>query len=183
VRRRNFVAPALPHLRALRDVTKETANLGILEEGEVVTLAQAESREIMRAISPVGGRAPVTASAMGKALLATYPDAVIIDLATRTPMRRITQKSLTSIEALMAEISNIRQNGYAIDDEEFVAGLRCVAAVVYNADTQAFFAISVSGLAGRVSMERIPVIGRQVAAAAHKLSLALGGVPPSIERE
>ena len=60
-RQRNFVAPALPILRRLRDQTRETANLGVVDDGEVVVLTQVESREIMRAITRVGGRAPMAA--------------------------------------------------------------------------------------------------------------------------
>ncbi|HLH51776.1 MAG TPA: IclR family transcriptional regulator, partial [Roseiarcus sp.] len=67
VRRRNFVAPALPFLRRLRDLTHETANLGVADDGEVVVLTQVESREIMRAITKVGGRAPMVTSGLGKA--------------------------------------------------------------------------------------------------------------------
>src|SRR5690554_6772817 len=82
-RQRNFVAPALPILRRLRDQTRETANLGIIEDGEVVVLTQVESREIMRAITRVGGRAPVASSGMGKAILAAYRDDDVDAMITR----------------------------------------------------------------------------------------------------
>src|ERR1700692_4568880 len=89
-RRRNFVAPALPFLRRLRDLTHETANLGIVEEGEVVVLTQVESREIMRAITRVGGRAPMVTSGIGKAILATYPDQDVVAIIQRHGMKRLT---------------------------------------------------------------------------------------------
>ena len=62
VRQRNFVASALPFLRRLRDQTRETTNLGVIDDGEVVVLTQVESREIMRAITRVGGRVPMVTS-------------------------------------------------------------------------------------------------------------------------
>ena len=71
---RNLLAPAMPYLRRLRDATRETANLGVIEDGHVITVAQAESREIMRAISPPGGHAPIFCSGMGKAIVATWED-------------------------------------------------------------------------------------------------------------
>lgn len=66
---RSMLAPATPQLRRLRDATRETANLGLIEGGHVITLAQSESREIMRAISPPGGHAPIFCSGMGKAIV------------------------------------------------------------------------------------------------------------------
>lgn len=68
IRRRNYVAPALPLLRQLRDATRETVNLGLLDGSDLVTILQVESREITRAIAPPGGRVPVFSSAMGKAI-------------------------------------------------------------------------------------------------------------------
>ena len=72
VRDRHFVAPALPFLRRLRDLTRETANLGVVDNGEIILVNQIESREITRAISRIGGRTPMTASGMGKAVLSCY---------------------------------------------------------------------------------------------------------------
>ena len=63
--RQALVAPALPHLRRLRDLTRETANFGVLDDGEIVVMAQAESREIVRAIARTGGRAGLVYSALG----------------------------------------------------------------------------------------------------------------------
>src|SRR5450432_3622457 len=94
VRRRNIVAPALPFLRRLRDLTHETANMGVADDGEVVVLTQVESREIMRAISRVGGRAPMVASGLGKAIIATYSDAQVAAIIKRHGMPRLTPRSV-----------------------------------------------------------------------------------------
>lgn len=178
VRRRNFVAPALPFLRRLRDLTHETANLGIVEEGEVVVLTQVESREIMRAITRVGGRAPMVTSGIGKAILATYPDQDVVAIIQRHGMRRLTPKSMVRAGELRDALDIVRRDGYAVDDQEFLTGLRCVAAVVYNDQAEALAAISVSGLASRVAPERVPELGRLVRETARDLSLALGGRLP-----
>lgn len=178
VKRRNFVAPSLHYLKYLRDLTRETANLGVIEDGSVITLAQAESREIMRAIAPVGGRAPVTSSAMGKAIMATWTAKELETFINRHPLMRLTSASIMSFEALKAELEEVRQNGYAIDNEEYMPGLRCVGAAVYNHQGEAFFAISVSGLTSRVSMEKVAEMGLSVARTAGELTRALGGVMP-----
>jgi IclR family transcriptional regulator, acetate operon repressor len=178
VRRRNFVAPALPFLRRLRDLTHETANLGVADDGEVVVLTQVESREIMRAITRVGGRAPMVASGLGKAILATYSDDDVAAIIRRHGMKRLTPKSVTRAGDLRDVLAKARRDGFALDDEEYLQGLRCVAAVVYNDQAEALAAISVSGLASRVPSDRLPQLGRLVNEIARELTIALGGRLP-----
>ena len=179
VRQRNFVAPALPFLRRLRDRTRETANLGVVDDGEIVVLTQVESREIMRAITRVGGRAPMVTSGMGKAILATYTPADIAAIVSSQGMRKSTANSITRASDLRSELDMIRRQGYSVDDEEFVPGLRCIAATVYNHQAEALCAVSVSGLALRLTRDRIPAIGQLLAETARELTLALGGKLPS----
>lgn len=175
----SFIAAAMPFLRNLRDATRETANLGVLEEGEVVTVAQVESREIIRAIAPPGGRTPVMNSGMGKAIIATWPDDAINALVARHGLRPVTQNSLRRPEDVHAEIALIRQRGYAFDDEEFTPGLRCVAAVVWAPTGDPLGALSVSALSARLSPADMPALGLRVRALAHELTEVLGGsVPP-----
>ena len=180
IRRRNFVAPALPYLRRLRDLTRETANLGVADEGEVIVLTQVESREIMRAITRVGGRAPMVTSGIGKAILATYPDADVDAIIRRHGMKRLTPRSLLRAGQLRDALEAVRRDGYALDDEEFLTGLRCVAAVVYNDQAEALAGISVSGLASRVPDSRVPELGALVRDTAREMTLALGGRPPDV---
>jgi len=182
VRRRNFVAPAMPFLRRLRDLTHETANLGVIDDGEVVVLTQVESREITRAITRVGGRAPMVTSGIGKAILATYSDEDVMAIIQRYGMRRLTPKSVVRAGELRDALAGVRRDGYALDDEEFVTGLRCVASVIYNDQGEALAGVSVSGLAARVPQERVPELGRLVRDTARELTLALGGRPPESER-
>jgi IclR family transcriptional regulator, acetate operon repressor len=177
-RQHHFVAPALPFLRRLRDRTHETANLGVIEGGEVVTLSQVESREIIRAISPPGGRAPVLCSGMGKAIIASWSDDAIDRLVARYGLRKITARSLFSPEAVQREIAEVRVRGFAVDDEEYVPGLRCVAAVVWSPQGEAAFAISISGLATRMTPERVTECGGIVCELARELTAKLGGRAP-----
>jgi len=174
-RARNFVAPALPFLRRLRDHTRETANLGIVDNGEIVLVKQAPSREITRAISSVGGRTPMVASAMGKAILSSYSEADVHAVITKFGLRRFTSTTLTDSRELSNQLVDARRVGFAVDDEEFVAGLRCVAAPVYNENLDVVCAVSVSGVPLRMTNDRIATIGRLVAKAARELTLAVGG--------
>ena len=174
----SFIAAAMPFLRRLRDATRETANLGVLEDGEVVTVAQVESREIIRAIAAPGGRTPVMNSGMGKAIVATWPDAAIEALVARHGLRPVTARSLRTPEAVRAEIALIRRRGYAFDDEEFTPGLRCVAAVVWAPTGEPLGALSVSALSARLAPAEMPALGTRVRALARELTEVLGGSPP-----
>src|SRR5947199_40884 len=64
-RRRNFVAQAMPYLRKLRDQTRETANLAVVDDESIIVLTRMESREIMRSLTKVGGRVAMVASGVG----------------------------------------------------------------------------------------------------------------------
>lgn len=175
-RRRSFVAPALPFLRRLRDATRETANLGILDRDMLVTVSQVESREIMRAISPPGGRVPVFCSGMGKAILATWSEKDVLALVERVGFSPLTAKSIRTKEQLLADLDLTRNRGFAVDDEEHVMGLRCVAAVVWSPQGEAAGAISVSGLAARLTEAKVDPVGGAVKQAAEDLTQKLGGL-------
>tara|TARA_R110002124_G_scaffold144122_15_gene309078 strand:- start:28246 stop:28986 length:741 start_codon:yes stop_codon:yes gene_type:complete len=175
IQHRNFVAAALPFLRRLRDQTRETANLGIIHNGEMVVLTQVESREIMRAITRVGGRSPLTASGMGKAILATYAAEDVAAVTNAHPMKAMTPRTIINRLDLNADLEVTAARGYAIDNEEYVLGLRCVAAVVRDHQGEPLCALSVSGLAIRMTLDRLPELGKLVADSATKLSQSMLG--------
>src|SRR5215470_7713749 len=177
-RRRNFTAQALPYLRKLRDQTRETANLAVVDDEAIIVLTRAESREIMRSLTKVGGRVAMVASGVGKAVLATYADEDVNAIIRHHGMPRLTEKSIVRPSDLFRELELVRRQGFAVDDEEACMGLRCIAAVVYNDCAEPLAAISVSGMTSRVTDDRLPLLGRLVRDAATELTLALGGVMP-----
>jgi IclR family acetate operon transcriptional repressor len=174
-RRRNFVALAIPYLRRLRDQSRETANLAVVDDESLMVLMRLDSREIMRSLTKVGGRLAMVASGMGKAVLATYSDDDVNAIIHRQGMPRLTEKSIIRASDLFRELETIRRQGYAVDDEEARVGLRCIAAVVHDSCREPLAAISVSGLASRLTEERVPVVGAMVRDIAAELTAALGG--------
>ncbi|WP_027554788.1 IclR family transcriptional regulator [Bradyrhizobium sp. Cp5.3] len=177
-RRRNFSAQAVPYLRKLRDLTRETANLAVVDDEFIIVLTRMESREIMRSLTKVGGRVAMVTSGVGKAVLATYSDEDVGAIIRHHGMPRLTEKSIVRPSDLFRELGRIREQGYAIDDEEAQMGLRCVAAVVYDDRAEPLAAISVSGMTSRITDDRLPEIGRIVRETAMELTAALGGVMP-----
>jgi IclR family acetate operon transcriptional repressor len=178
-RRRNFTAQAVPYLGKLRDLTRETANLAVVDDEFIVVLTRMESREIMRSLTKVGGRVAMVASGVGKAVLATYSDEAVSAIIRHHGMPRMTEKSIVRPSDLFKELGKVRRQGYAIDDEEACMGLRCIAAVVYNDCSESLAAISVSGMTSRLTDDRLPALGETVREVAAELTAALGGVMPA----
>ncbi len=178
-RRRNFSTQAIPYLRKLRDLTRETANLAVVDDEFIIVLTRMESREIMRSLTQVGGRVAMVTSGVGKAVLATYSDEDVGAVIRHHGMPRLTEKSIVRPGDLFKELEKIRRQGFAIDDEEACMGLRCIAAVVYNDCAEPLAAISVSGMTSRLTDERLPLLGQTVREVAAELTLALGGVMPA----
>jgi IclR family acetate operon transcriptional repressor len=179
-RRRNFSAQAVPYLRKLRDLTRETANLAVVDDEFIIVLTRMESREIMRSLTKVGGRVAMVASGVGKAVLATYSDVDVSAIIRHHGMPRLTETSIVRPGDLFKQLEKIRRQGFAVDDEEACMGLRCIAAVVYNDCAEPLAAISVSGLASRLTDDRLPHLGHTVRQVAAELTVALGGAMPAV---
>src|SRR6202165_5377987 len=177
-RRRNFTAQAMPYLRKLRDLTRETANLAVVDAQSIIVLTRMESREIMRSLTKVGGRVAMVASGVGKAVLATYSDEDVNAIIHRQGTPRLTEKSIVRPGELFKQLQAIQRQGSGGDDEEARIGLRCVAAVVYSDCSEPLAAISVSGMTSRVTEDRLPALGRTVRGGAAELAVALGGGMP-----
>ncbi|MDI3559508.1 IclR family transcriptional regulator [Bradyrhizobium sp. Arg816] len=177
-RRRNFSTQAIPYLRKLRDLTRETANLAVVDDEFIIVLTRMESREIMRSLTQVGGRVAMVTSGVGKAVLATYSDEDVGAVIRHHGMPRLTEKSIVRPGDLFKELEKIRKQGFALDDEEACMGLRCIAAVVYNDCAEPLAAISVSGMTSRLTDDRLLEIGQIVREVAGELTVALGGVIP-----
>ncbi|MGL9622730.1 IclR family transcriptional regulator C-terminal domain-containing protein [Bradyrhizobium sp. U531] len=178
-RRRNFTTQAIPYLRKLRDLTRETANLAVVDDEFIIVLTRMESREIMRSLTQVGGRVAMVTSGVGKAVLATYSDEDVGAVIRHHGMPRLTEKSIVRPSDLFRELEKIRRQGFALDDEEACMGLRCIAAVVYNDCAEPLAAISVSGMTSRLTDQRLPEVGQIVRDVAAELTGALGGVMPT----
>jgi IclR family acetate operon transcriptional repressor len=177
-RRRNFTRIALPIMRRLRDATGETVNLGLLDQGDVVFLTQVESREMIRAITRPGGRMPLPCTAMGQAILSTMDEGEVARILHKHGLPRLTQNSIARPTGLRVALDEARRLGYAVDHEENSVGLRCVAAVIFDENVQPHAAISVAGPTVRVTLGRVPELGRQVIEAAREISRATGGRTP-----
>ena len=167
---------AYPHLGALRDRTRETTQVAILDHWQVVYLERLLSLEpvgYMR--SRVGAILPAYCTGLGKAILAYLPEADVEAWAGHQKFPRLTPTTITAARALLKELRVIRGRGYAIDLEEREPGVCCVAAPIFNHRGEVVAAISVAGPRVRLPRELAGSdVASAVVAAAHAISMDLG---------
>lgn len=142
-----------PYLRELAELTGETANLAVLEDGLVVYVAQAPSRHILRTFTEVGNRVHAHSTAAGKAILAYEDRSVVERIIDEFGLPQHTPNTITDPTALLVELDTIRTRGYALDNEEREVGVRCVAMPVLL-DGEAIAAVSISAPASRLELQR-----------------------------
>ncbi len=169
---------AQPHLSRLVDTIGETANMAILDSDRVVYVAQVPSRHSMRMFTEVGRRVYPHCTGVGKVLLAQLPPGTARELLVRAGMPARTDRTVTDPDELLAQLPEIAEQGYALDDGEQEAGVRCVAVPVPGGSAAG--AISVSGPAGRLALDTVPLVVPLLQAAAAALAIELqtdGGRP------
>lgn len=165
---------SLPPIQALAEETGETVHVGILHEGEVVTVQVVEGTHAVRMHSRVGKRSPAHASALGKLLMAYLPDAEVDGIIARHGLPRFTAHTITTPEALREALHQIRQQGFAPDEEEIELGLRCLAAPITDHSGRPSAALGISAPASRMDEARRAALLPRVKAAALQVSRMLG---------
>ena len=121
-------------LRHLVAEVGESCNITALSGSEVIYLDRVETAAPLRFYLHPGSRVPAHCSASGKVFLAQMTPAQRQRLLAHAPLERYTAKTVTDAAGLEREVERVRQDGYALDDEEFLPGLLCIAIAV-PADT------------------------------------------------
>lgn len=174
VARFNIRDRAVQYLESLVRETDETAHLCVLDAGEVLYLDKIESSRTVRLTSRIGLRNPVHCTGVGKVMMAYLDDSEVEEIVQRHGLARFTQKTIVTLAELRVELTKVREQGYAVDDEEHEADVRCVAAVVRDHEGRPAAAVSVAAPSFRIDTERVPVFARAVCKAARELSQDLG---------
>jgi IclR family transcriptional regulator, KDG regulon repressor len=141
-------------LRDLRTRTDETVNLAVLSDGSVVYLNSLESRRAIKVVSTLGMRMPAHCSAEGKVMLAFGPPEIAERLLLGELVRR-TGRTITDPVALRTALAEVRERGYAIDDEEGEVGAKAVAVPVFGVEGLAVAAIGIAGPIQRLTRRAI----------------------------
>lgn len=144
LRQRSLAGEADSVVRRLASRFDETAHLAVLDNTDVVYVAKAESSHAMRVASSVGARFPAHATGVGKVLLAQLDLAEFARLYPHEDLPALTPTTVLSREQLLSELAEIRQNGFAFDDEESTSGLQCLAVPVLGPGGAGVAALSLS---------------------------------------
>jgi len=171
-----FTRLAQPAMLRLLALFEQTVNLAMLEKGAVVKRDLIEGLRSVRMKTLAGLVISPTKTALGKAILAHLPAEQALAVAREAQKGR-REESGTALGRLAEEFEEIRRVGFAIDNEETEAGLRCVGAPVFDKSGAAFGALSVSGSSSAINQELITKIGRQVRKECDEISFALGYLP------
>ena len=165
---------AEPHLRTLAEQTGEGAHVTILNGTELLSIAHVEGRWALHSLTRTGQRTQIHSTAAGKAVLAFLSDELCDDLLARLTLKRNTRRTIVKPSAIKMELMRVRELGFAVDEEEFEEGLRCVSAPIFDHRGHVVASLSMAAPVFRLRKERVPQVARLVVAAAQGLSDDLG---------
>ena len=174
MQRMNLWDEALPFLEGLVRDTGETGHLAVLDGGEAIYIERVEARRPLRVPSAIGRGYPAHATNLGKVLLADLPRERVVEIVATHGLTPYTRNTITELSELEAELERIRARGYAIDDEEYDEGLRCIGAGVRDHSGRVVSALGIGGPVTRITPERVEELSRLVMSAASGLSRRLG---------
>jgi IclR family pca regulon transcriptional regulator len=145
---------AEPHMRSLSGELQESSSLATLDGGEIVYLARVPSPRSVAITLNIGSRLPAYPTSLGRVLLAALPDEKLDRYLERVELRALTPHTVTDPDRLRAVLHRVREDGYALIDEEREVGVRSVAAGVRDRDG-VIAALNISVNAARMSAEEL----------------------------
>lgn len=173
---------ALPEVIELSRRTNETVHLAVLDDGEVIYIDKEETQQTIRMFSAIGKRGPAHCTGVGKVLLAYVPPEEVRRVVAAKGLKRFTNRTITTITELNRELALIRERGYAIDDTEHEAEIRCAACPIRDHAGRVIAAVSLTAPIIRMSRERIESMAPLVRQYTDRISRKLGYVPPEQPR-
>ena len=131
-------------MRELSKLTKETVHLGALEEDSIIYIHKIDSLYSLRMYSRIGRRNPLYSTAIGKVLLAWRDESEVRDILADVEFKTFTTRTLESVDQLLPVLGQVRERGFAEDNQEMEEGLLCVAVPVFDRFGQVTAGLSLS---------------------------------------
>jgi len=174
-KREKFLRKAMaPFMMELYETCGETINAAVWEYNEIRYIYRLESAEMLRISTPAGARFPGYCAATGKIFLSFFSDEDIRQIYGRkNAFKRYTERTVDSVDALILDIEKIRIKKVAIDDEETLSGVYCVAAPVLSSKGECVAAISISAPKNRVFANTGVTFAKLVSETAQKITISL----------
>ena len=170
-----------PHLARLNEISGETSHLAVLAGTDIMFVDWVNTKEAMGVRTTVGRKEPAFCTALGRAMLAAMPNGERQRILADSELRAYTSRTLITISEIEADLVADTRRGYALDNEEFLVGVRCIAAPVLGPQGEVAAAMGVSGPAARMKMSHCRKLGPPVGAIAAEASAALGYRRPGNE--
>lgn len=165
---------ARPYLEKLLALFEQTVCLAVLDRRQVYYIDIVEGLRSIRMAAAAGTYAPPHCTSLGKSILAFLDREEVLRLLSRDPLVMLTEKTIASVPLLMKALQQVRQKGFAIDDEETEIGARCVGVPIFNSQGKPFAAMSVSGPTSHIRGNRIPQVAQALKEASKRISERLG---------
>jgi len=163
---------AQPVIEELRDRIGETIFLGVLSRSHGIIVATAEASNPLNISSSPGTTVPLLAGAVGKIFLAGFSDDQVLDIIGEKGLPQFTAHSIVSEAAYLTELSRVRKLGYALDNEEYLPGVKAVAVGLGNLRGLPL-ALWAVGFAGTMTQDKMPGIIKKIHAASERLKQLL----------
>lgn len=165
---------ALSEMNKLVEKYGDTVNLCVMFEQDILYVEIIEGTYALRMTDKVGSKGPFHATATGKAITAFLPEEKVKALISAKGLPRLTPKTIVDEDKLILELKQIKQQGFALDDEEIVQGARCLAVPVFDMFGAIHGAVSLSGALHRLPNEQIPIVAKVMMEAGDAISRKLG---------
>jgi DNA-binding IclR family transcriptional regulator len=189
VAHRDLITEARPVIGAISATLDETVQISVLDGFEEVYLDRVDSSQPLRVQAIVGSRAPAHTTALGKVLLSDRREADLLNGLRGRKLRASTGNTITATDQLILELRSVRANGFAVDNEEFATGLRCVASPIRDHTGAIIAAASVALPITRANADQMTdallALARGTSDISRKLGCdaALLGLPASAQRD
>jgi IclR family KDG regulon transcriptional repressor len=161
---------ARPFMEKLARNTNEIVHLSILDKNEIIYLDKIGEGQVLTVATKVGAKHPAYACAMGKVLLSELRPGDLTQILSLSPLVKFTAKTIAEVPKLLRELEKVKEQGFAIDDEERFLGIRCVAAPIRNRKREIVAAISTTVPKQRMGPQRIDAMRKLVVETAHLIS-------------
>ncbi|MEH7127871.1 IclR family transcriptional regulator [Neobacillus drentensis] len=165
---------ARPIIRDLVDELNETVHLVTLQRDEIFYIEKVEGHSTLTIYSHIGKRAPFHSTGVGKAILAHLNESDANRILSSIKLESFTEHTITNIEKIKELFHSIREQGYAVDDEEIELGLKCVAAPIFNHQGNVVASISCAAPKMRLDEIKLPKVIAGIKKAAADISRSLG---------
>jgi len=162
------------YTKKLMESVNEVVHLVVREGNEIVYIDKVEANNTIMMASTIGKRSPMYCTSVGKAILAHLPEKKVKEIWDNSKIVKYTDYTITDFEELKTELEDIRQKGYAVDNEENEIGVRCIGVPIFNRHGKVEAAISISGPAIRVTESKISNFSIKVMNTASLISRELG---------